>query len=106
MKAQLTEVQWLDAHEDVPLPTLAELSGLSITELHVLTEHGVFLPLDTTTKEPVYSADCIVTARIACRLRDDLDMDIEALGLVLNLLGRVHELEARIRELEALLPRI
>ena len=73
MKTQLTEVRWLEAHPDITLPELAELSGLPAAELLTLTQYGVLQPVDATAEEPSYSAVCVVTAkRTAFRLRRHL----------------------------------
>lgn len=104
MKTQFTEVLWLDAQQEIPLPTLAELSGLSEAELQALTEYGVFHPLDPAAAELHYRADCITVARTACRLRDDLDLGMEGLAVVLSLLERMHDLEAELHALRAQFP--
>ena len=44
-------------------------------------------------------------ARTACRLRDELELDMSGLAVALRLLDRVHGLEAEIARLRALLPR-
>lgn len=104
MKARLTEVSWLDAHPDVTLAELAELSGLSTAELQVLTEYGVFQPVDAVSGKPSYGAGCVVTARAAFRLRRDLELDTEGLALVLKLLEQMRGLEAELHALKAQLP--
>jgi len=104
MKTQLTEVLWLEAHPDIPLPELAELSGLSAAELLALTEYGVLQPVDAQAEEPSYRAACVVTARTAFRLRRDLELNAEGLALVMQLLEQVRSLEARLGELKARLP--
>jgi chaperone modulatory protein CbpM len=104
MQARFTEVQWLDVHQEIPLPQLAELSGLSPAELRALADFGVFQPLDPAAAELHYRADYIVMARTACRLRDDLELNIEGLAMVLKLLERMHSLEAELQDLKARLP--
>src|SRR5579872_2169613 len=105
MKAQFTEVLWLDAQQEIPLPKLAELSGLSEAELQALTEYGVFHPRDPAAAELHYRADCITVARTASRLRHDLELNMEGLAMVLNLLERMRGLEAQLQDLQARLPR-
>ena len=104
MKARFTEVQWLETHPDLPLPELAELSGLSPAELEALTEYGVFMPVDPEAEEPLYAAGCIVTARMACRLRTDLELNMEGLALVLRLLTQMQDLETELNGFRARLP--
>ena len=44
-------------------------------------------------------------ARTACRLRDELELDLPSLGVALRLLERVRDLEDELARLRALLPR-
>jgi chaperone modulatory protein CbpM len=104
MKTRLTEVRWLEAHPDITLPELAELSGLPAAELLALTEFGVFRSVDAAAEEPSYSAGCGVTARAAFRLRRDLELDTDGLALVLKLLEQMRDLEAELHALKARLP--
>ncbi|MDE2195610.1 MAG: hypothetical protein KGJ56_00255 [Gammaproteobacteria bacterium] len=105
MGTELTEVLWLDEHSDLPLTRLAELSGLSEAELHELTDYGVLPPADPDAAPLAYRADCIVIARTARRLRDELELDVHGLALILTLLDRVHDLEAQLCDLRARQPR-
>ena len=52
-----------------------------------------------------FSAQVISVARTACRLRDELELDMAGLGVALRLLDRVRGLEEEIARLRALLPR-
>ena len=101
MKALLTELLWLDEHQEISLAELAELSGLSEAELRELTEYGAFLPVDPAATVPGYRAECVVTARTAFRLRKDMELNMEGLALVLSLLERMHDLEAELSDLRA-----
>jgi len=104
MKAQLTEVLWLDEHQEISLAQLAELSGLSETELRELTGYGLLPSVDAASVEPSYRAECVVTARTAFRLRKDMELNMEGLALVLSLLERMHGLETRLKDLTARSP--
>ena len=104
MKVELTEVLWLDEQQELSLPELAALSGLSEAELYELMDYGVLVPVEPGAAAPVFHADCIIIARTACRLRSDFELDAPGLALALTLLGRIHDLEAQLRELEAQLP--
>lgn len=104
MKVELTEVLWLDAQQELSLTELVGLSGLSEAELHELVDFGVIAPVDPGAAQLIFHADCIVTARTACRLRTDFELDAPGLALVLTLLGRIHDLEAQLRDLSAQLP--
>lgn len=104
MSKPFTEVEWLDAHQQVPLRLLAELSGLSDDELRLLTDYGVLECVEPRTAEPLYRAECVTVARTASRLRHDLDLGLEGLALVLDLMQRMRRLEAQLEELRARFP--
>jgi chaperone modulatory protein CbpM len=104
MKVELTEVLWLDEQEQLSLTELAGLSGLSEAELHELVDFGAIIPVDPDTEPLGFRADCVVTARTACRLRTDFELDAQGLALALTLLNRIHDLEAQLRDLSAQLP--
>ena len=99
------EVLWLDERRVVSLAELAEYSGLSEAELRELVQIGA-LPADSPPGETyVFSARVVTVARTACRLRDELELDLPSLGVALRLLERVRDLEGEIARLRALLPR-
>ena len=104
MRADITEAVWLDERGAVSLVELAECSGLSEQELRDLVDLGVLVPNDPGSGSWQFSARTISAARIACRLRDDFELDAQGLALTLTLLERVHELEAQVRYLEARVP--
>jgi chaperone modulatory protein CbpM len=105
MKVELNEVLWLDERRELSLTELAELSGLTEAELHELADVGAIAPVDPGAAQPAFRADCVVTARTACRLRTDFELDAQGLALALILLDRICDLETRLRELSAQLPR-
>jgi chaperone modulatory protein CbpM len=98
------EVLWLDERRVVSLSELAEYSGLSESELRELVQIGA-LPVSNQPGDTyVFSARVVTVARTACRLRDELELDVPSLGVALRLLERVRELEGEIARLRALLP--
>jgi chaperone modulatory protein CbpM len=106
VKLELTEAVWLDERGAVTLLELAECSGFAEAELRELVELGALEPVDIDAPEWHFSAQCISSARAACRLRNDFELDSQGLALVLSLLDRVQELEAALQRLNARLPRI
>jgi hypothetical protein len=98
------EVLWLDEQRVVGLAELVEISGLTRDEVVELV-HGGALPVrEVRGSSYTFSAQVISVARTACRLRDELELDIAGLGVALRLLDRVRGLEAEIARLRALLP--
>jgi chaperone modulatory protein CbpM len=100
-----SEVLWLDERRVVSLEELAEFSGLTAAELRELVQVGV-LPASSHSGEAyVFSARVVTVARTACRLRDELELDVHSLAVALRLLERVSDLEGEVARLRALLPR-
>ena len=104
MRVEITEVVWLDEHQQFSLAELADLSGLSQAELRQLVDYEALVPADPGTAEVRFGADCLVLARTACRLRDDFDLDAGGLALTLRLLDRIRSLEAQLSALHAQFP--
>ncbi len=104
MRIELNEVLWLEDHA-LSFEELADLSGLPRALLTELVQAGGIAPLGVAESDPRFGAVALAAARHARRLREDFDLDVSALLLVLGLCDRVAELEVRLRELEAKLPR-
>ena len=100
-----TEIAWLDRQHELSLTDLVRLSNLSEPEVLELVEYGALAPLDTQTQPPTFSADCVVIVRSASRLRDEFELDTQALALSLRFLERIRELETQLSTLRAQLPR-
>jgi hypothetical protein len=82
-----------------------EISGLTSEELIELVQGGAIPVREAQGAVYTFSAQVVGVARTACRLRDELELDMAGLGVALRLLERVRELEAEIAQLRALLPR-
>jgi len=100
-----SEALWLDEHRVVSLSELVEISGLSRDELIELVQGGAIPAREAQGASYTFSARVVTVARTACRLRDELGLDVSGMGVALRLLDRVHELEDEITRLRALLPR-
>jgi chaperone modulatory protein CbpM len=105
MKLEQADAVWLDAQHEFSFAELEQFSGLSEAELRELVDYGVLTPSDPQGAEWTFGGDIVVTMRVAGRLRDDLELDPQALALALTLIGRIRDLEAQLRSLRAQLPR-
>ena len=104
MKAQVVEVAWLDARETVTVTELSSACGLSAAELNELVEYGALAPLQHNQPERAFSAEWVVPLRTAGRLRQDFDLDLFAVAILLGYLNRIEELEREVKSLRAHLP--
>ena len=95
---------WLERQGDISAAGLAEVSGLSLAELRELVAYGALAPKNPDEAEWMFGAPCVVTVRIASRMRRDFDLDVQGLALALSLIGRIHQLEAELRQLRVLMP--
>ncbi len=105
MQTEQADALWLDAQCEFSFAELVQLSGLSDTELRELVDYGALVPNNPQEAEWTFSGDIVVTVQAAGRLRDDLELDAQALALTLTLIKRIRELEAQIGNLRAQLPR-
>ena len=105
MKAEHTEAVWLTEENEFSFAELAELSGLSETELRELVDYGAVTPINPDSSPWVFTGKCLLTVRTACRLRISFDLEPHGVALIVSLLDRIHELEAQLGSLRAQLPR-
>ena len=95
------ELMWLDEHHEVSLHELIELSGLSQQELTMLVENGALTPNNATVDKPSdtwqFNSHCLVSIRTLSRLKQDFELEPNALGLTLVFLERIRTLEFKLR---------
>jgi hypothetical protein len=97
MNTSVEQALFPDAGPRLSEHDLAERSGLSVTEVHVLVECGAL-----TMRGGSYSIECLTVARRAQRLRDELALDdVHALAVVLRLRQRIADLEAELEGMRA-----
>lgn len=100
MKVEYVEAAWLEEQPELDIGDLAESSGLPIEVLSELVECGVLSPV-ASQPQWRFSGSCLATVRVASRLRNDFELDANALALVLRLLERVRDLEAELARVKA-----
>ena len=97
-----SELIWLDEHHEVSMGELAELSGISIEELHQLVESGALIPNNLTENKLSdtwhFNSHCIVSIRALSRLKNDFELGPNVLGLMLIFLERIRMLEHRLNK--------
>jgi chaperone modulatory protein CbpM len=103
MRVELTEMIWFEEHA-VSLAELTELTGLPLAVIEELVSAGAITPIEAGGTEPRFGATALSAARHARRLREDFELDVDALPLVLGLFERIDTLEQQLRALRARLP--
>ncbi|MDO8280359.1 MAG: chaperone modulator CbpM [Burkholderiaceae bacterium] len=101
---QPTEFLWLDTQETVALSELSRACGLSAEELDELIGYGALTPLQGAAAAPLFAADRVPALREACRLRQDFDLDLFAVAMVIGYLDRIARLEREVGALRAQQP--
>ena len=104
MEQQLLDVAWLDAREAVTLAALAQICALRGDELDELMDYGALVPMQDVRQERLFSAECVMPLRTAGKLRQDFDLDLFTVGLLLGYLNRIETLERQVQSLQAHLP--
>jgi chaperone modulatory protein CbpM len=101
---KFAQASWLHERYELSLTELCELSGLTESELRALVDCGAMAPTDPDARDWTFSADRLVVARSAFRLRKDFELDSQGLALAIALLERVRDLEDELRALRARIP--
>lgn len=104
MEQQQLDVAWLDEREAVTLAELAQICALSVAELDELMDYGALVPMQDVRQERLFSAECVMPLRTAGKLRQDFDLDLFTVGLLLGYLNSIEALERQVRSLQAHLP--
>lgn len=101
MQVDTSNALWLHRSQTVSVSALVDLSGLSEDEIRELVDMGALVPIDAHQLPWSFGAECVLTVRRACRLRNDLELDTHALALALDLLAQIDALELELSQLRA-----
>ena len=110
MAQQQVEWMWLDATETVTISELSRCCGLSTVELDELVDYKALPPLAYEPSqsplmfERMFSAEWVAPLREVVKMRQDYDLDLFTVAMLLNHLNRIEVLERKVRALEAHLP--
>jgi chaperone modulatory protein CbpM len=110
MAHQDLEWMWLDATETVTISELSRCCGLSILELDELVDYNALAPLPTAPSqsplmfERLFSAEWVTPLREVGKMRQDYDLDLFTVAILLSQLNRIEQLERKVRSLAAHLP--
>lgn len=98
---EVTEMVWLDAREVLTLSELEEACAVRAAELQELVDEGVLQPVQRGELVGVFSAEYVMPLRKVSRLRQDFDLDLFTVGLLLEYLLRIDALETKVHSLQA-----
>jgi polyhydroxyalkanoate synthesis regulator phasin len=91
---------YLDDRGTVSFAEIVERSGLTEEEVRELVDCGALAPEAPGTQ--TFNARCVILARRAYRLREELALDdTHALAVVFQLESRIEALEQQLRDLHA-----
>lgn len=107
---QQIEWMWLDATEAVTIFELSRCCGMSTVELDELVDYKV-LPILSPPQsqsplmlERLFSAKWVTPLREVGKMRQDYDLDLFTVAMLLTQLDRIEVLEKKVRSLQAHLP--
>ena len=105
METLQVEWSWQEVSAPVGLAELAQLSGMSTSELDELVEYGALSAwgphTPAHTSERQFQVECIAPLRTASKLRQDFDLDLFAVALLMDYVQRIDRLEEQVRQLQA-----
>jgi len=104
MTSKRNDWDWPEAGEIITHTELTQVCRISVAELDELVEYGALAPMKEQGGERIFSRACVASLRTASRLRQDYDLDLFTVALLLEHLSRIEELEREVRFLRAHLP--
>jgi chaperone modulatory protein CbpM len=104
MTPQRNDWDWPAAAEVITHTELTQVCRISGAELDELVEYGALAPIQGPAGERAFSRGCVASLRTATRLKQDYDLDLFTVALLLEHLGRIEELEREARFLRAHVP--
>lgn len=103
MSQQQAQWRWLDARETVTQAELSHCCGLSEAELDELIDYCALVPVTPNNPDRIFSAQWVTPLRHASKMRNDFDLDLFTVAIVLGNLHRIEVLEQQVFSLQALL---
>ncbi len=79
------------------LSALCQASGAKAEQVHGLVGEGLLQPQGQGPDDWRFSGDALLKTRKALRLARDFELDLAAVGLVMELLAEIERLRSRLR---------
>lgn len=94
MIIDLSDAVWLEHSQLISFDELSQHCGLTALELQQLVEHGA---LRAATQDARFETATIGLLRTLCRLKQDFELDFNAMCISLTLLHKIHYLEQQLQ---------
>lgn len=87
----------VEEHVSFNLLALCRASGADLEQVQALVGEGLLQPTGPGPQDWQFQGDALPQTRRALRLARDLDLDLAAVALVLDLLAEIDRLRSRLR---------
>lgn len=95
----ILKAEIFDDQREVSLDELCQLCGVQTALVMELVEEGVLEPVQQRTTTWIFAGTSVKRVQTAMRLQHDLDLNLPAVALVLDLLEELEELRRQVRQL-------
>lgn len=91
-----TEAVVVEEHVSFTLTALCQASGAAPDRIHALVAEGLLQPTGQGPPDWRFGGDALPQTRRALRLARDLELDLAAVALVMDLLAEIEHLRSRL----------
>jgi chaperone modulatory protein CbpM len=95
--ARSTDTVIVEEHVSFTLSALCQASGARPELVHGLVSEGLLRPTGRGPEDWQFSGDALPQTRRALRLARDFELDLAAVGLVMELLAEIDRLRSKLR---------
>ena len=93
----VTETLVVEEQVSFTLPALCRASGAGRAQVHALVQEGLLQPTGQGPQDWHFGGDALAQTRRAMRLARDFQLDLPAVGLVVDLLAEIDRLRSTLR---------
>jgi len=93
----VTDPLVVEAHVSFTLLSLCQASGAGHEQVHALVDEGLLQPAGQDPQDWRFNGDALARTRKALRLARELQLDLPAAALVMELLAEIDRLRAELR---------
>ncbi len=93
----IAETVVVEEHVSFSLSALCQASGADLAQVQALVGEGLLQPTGASPSDWRFSGDALPQTRRALRLARDLELDLAAMTLVMDLLAEIDRLRSRLQ---------